>query len=308
MHQRKSDKLCPRGASARTNGLLSALVAVPILSANLFAQTPTLSGNNAFTGTNTFPVINKILYVDGVKNTTLGGALSSCPSNGCIVYTTIPEAWNSNVLGTAPVGTHIYFGAGNWTTTVTQILPPNVIVTGEAGRNAGQQGTSIQAALGFPTSGAAVLQLGSTGAVEGIRVENLTIDCNNVANATGIIDIAGQEKSGGRDVLVTACPAVGVDLESGASGSVWENLEVFAGSWNNNCSHCVASTLLLKVSGPGNVSFRNITLNGFGPSTLPTVGAQISNSITHFEGSIHCESVGSVCFDLSSITDMYNVS
>jgi hypothetical protein len=43
----------------------------------LFAQgTPTLSGNNAFTGINTFPNINNVRYVDGVKFTTIAGALS----------------------------------------------------------------------------------------------------------------------------------------------------------------------------------------------------------------------------------------
>lgn len=286
--------------TARSLLITLVFVVCPI---RLIAQgTPTLSGNNAFTGTNTFPNINNIIYVDGVKNTTLASALSSCPSIGCIVYTTVSEAWTSNVLNTAPQGTHIYFGAGKWTTTVSQTLPANVIITGEAGRNPGQQGTAIQAASGFPTTGAAVIELGSSGsAIEGTRVENMTIDCNNISDATGIYDNQAQEKSGARDVLVTTCPNVGIDVESGGQNSDWENIEVFPSSWNNTCSNCGSSTLLLKVNDT-TATFRNLTLNGAGPSTNPNVGAEISESIVDFDGGIHCEGVTTTCFDLSSAT------
>ncbi len=279
-------------------GALLMLLACPLIPAG--AQTPTLAGNNAFTGTNTFPVINNILYVDGVKHTTLASAIAACPSKGCIIYTTVPEAWTSNVLGTAPLGTHIYFGAGNWTTAVTQTIPSNVIITGESGRNAGQQGSAIQAAATFPTTGAPVIQLGpGGGAIQESRIETMTVDCNNIADATGIYDNQAQEKSGARDVLVTACPGVGIDIESGGQSSVWTNLEVFANSWSNSCSHCSSSTLLLKMNDSANVTLNNISLIGSGPAVLPSIAAQISASGVNFDGSIHCEGVSSTCYNIS---------
>jgi parallel beta-helix repeat protein len=61
--------------------LIGSILAL-VFGTNLLAQTPTLSGNNVFTGANTFPSINGIFYVDGTTYRTLADALAAAQTNG----------------------------------------------------------------------------------------------------------------------------------------------------------------------------------------------------------------------------------
>jgi len=48
-------------------GLISLGFLIFVFTTLSYGQSPTLSGNNVFTGNNTFPNINSAVYVDGTK-------------------------------------------------------------------------------------------------------------------------------------------------------------------------------------------------------------------------------------------------
>jgi hypothetical protein len=84
--------------------------------------------------------------------------------------------------------------------------------------------------------------MGSAPIAMGVRIENLTVDCNNKLDATGIQNVWSQEESGLRHVLMENCPASGLDVETSAAqnSGPYEDLEVLN---YEKCTNCSAATV-----------------------------------------------------------------
>jgi hypothetical protein len=68
----------------------------------LYGQTPTLSGNNVFTGKDTSPIINNVIYVDGTKYKTLQSAIQACKGMAACVVDARNPAIGTQTFTTNP--------------------------------------------------------------------------------------------------------------------------------------------------------------------------------------------------------------
>jgi hypothetical protein len=115
-----------------------------------------------------------------------------------------------NPLEGATVPGQLLLGA-----TVLQIAAPIVTPSLNAwqiigigrGNNVNQTATIIEALPGFPPN-AKLVRLGDgTHLTFGNRIENLTINCNNIAGTVGLYSTDIQEQSGGSNLAIVSCPA-----------------------------------------------------------------------------------------------------
>jgi hypothetical protein len=147
-------------------------------------------------------------------------------------------------------------------------------------------GTVITASNSFPQN-SRIIELGNTAPSFGVRVENLTIDCNDLPGVTGVYNDKAEEESGLRHVLVENIAGIGLDVESsGAQNSgPYEDLEL-SGGVNSNVN---ANSLCAKVVNvPAFRGIHGATCNFNAYSVHPAVGIQMDNSGTltdiHVEG------------------------
>ncbi len=90
---------------------------------------------------------------------------------------------------------------------------------------ANSRATVISCHSNFPNTGATVFNLGDPtagagGIVFGCRLENLTIDCKQIANTVAVFSNKAQEESGLFNVTITNCGAHGIKMDnSGASSA-----------------------------------------------------------------------------------------
>jgi hypothetical protein len=267
----------------------------------IFAYALTMQGTKA--GPEGRPV-EGIEYVDGVKFSSLSAAISACPSAGCIIFDVVPETFTTDPFaGSAGKGIDVYFGAGVWTANVT-ISPKSVQRLVGTGRVYGASGGTILRAGRSMPAYTPVVKLDGT---QGVRAENLTIDCHSVAGSTGIYATDINEQGGAVNDVIVNCAAFGVNVDASAfsvipaQNYVMRDLEIFpqcAGS---------ASTIGLRMrgnggGGPGEV--RNITSNGqagkvirasvqienFSQAVLTNVHGEHSAKVLDFNGTSACPS------------------
>ena len=247
---------------------------------------------------------DNIEYVDGVKYTSLSAAISACPPAGCIIFDTNPETFTTDPFnGSASKGIDVYFGAGVWTTNV-QLSPKSVQRLIGTGRIFGTTGGTIIRAGGSMPVGTPLVKLDGT---QGVRAENLTIDCNSVAGSTGIFATDINEQAGAINDVIVNCAAFGVNVDATlssvipAQNYIMRDLEIFpqgAGS---------ASTIGLRMrgnggGGPGEV--RNITCSGqvgnvikssvqiesFNQAVITNIHGEQSAKVLDFNGTTTCSS------------------
>jgi hypothetical protein len=234
---------------------------------------------------------NEILLVDGVKYKTLASALADCAPPGCVVYDNSPETFAANPFASLPsnVFAEVHLLRRTWITNASIVVPSKSQLIGSGRGDAGSSGTVIQAGPSFPAS-TPVVQMGSAPIAMGVRVENLTVDCNNRMGASGVRNLWSQEESGLRHVLIENCPAFGLDVETSAAqnSGPYEDLEVLS---YGKCSNCSAVTVPVIVKDVA--AFRGIrgaTINSDGAPS-PGAGIQIDSSGSFTD--IHCEHVDS---------------
>jgi len=247
---------------------------------------------------------DNIEYVDGVKYTSLSAAINACPPAGCIIFDTNPETFTTDPFnGSASKGIDVYFGAGVWTTNV-QLSPKSVQRLIGTGRIFGTTGGTIIRAGGSMPVGTPLVKLDGT---QGVRAENLTIDCNSVAGSTGIFATDINEQAGAINDVIVNCAAFGVNVDATlfsvipAQNYIMRDLEIFpqgAGS---------ASTIGLRMrgnggGGPGEV--RNITCSGqvgnvikssvqiesFNQAVITNIHGEQSAKVLDFNGTTTCSS------------------
>ena len=190
----------------------------------------------------------------------------------------------------------LYLGAATFPTNAQWIVPEKSQVFGVGRGDPGSTNTVIQAGASFPVSTAVVLLGPSPGPNFGVRVENLTIDCNNISGAVGLQNLYAEEQSTGNYILLTNCPGGNVQIASAAQNSgPYNNLEVINDS---ACTNCTATTVPVIVDGIAAFrGIRGLTINSNGAGAQPNVGLRIdaggSYTDTHCEHVTDCVVVGS---------------
>jgi hypothetical protein len=246
------------------------------------------------TGSMTSPSINNILFVDGVKYATLGSALAACPVLGCVVYDNMAETFSTNPFASLPANTfaEVHLLRQTWVTNASIIVPNKSQLIGSGRGDAAATGTVIQAGASFPAS-TPVVQMGTSSQINmGVRIQNLTIDCNNKTGAIGLQNLWSQEESNAARILLMNCPGGNLDIETtGAQNSgPFEDFEMLNQA---SCTNCGATTVPVIVKNV--VAFRGLhgaTVNALG-ATQPNVGIQIDSQGTFND--IHCEHI-TACF------------
>jgi len=121
----------------------------------------------------------------------------------------------------------------------------------------------------------------------GVRIESLTLDCNNGAGYSGLQNIRSQEQSGARHLLIENITGVGLDVEgSGAQNSgPFEDLE-FSGGTDFNVTPYSLCTRVINV--PAFRGIHGATCNFNNYDIHPVIGIQMDSTGTlndvHIEG------------------------
>lgn len=185
---------------------------------------PTLAGNNAFTGNNTFPNINNIFVVDGVKYTTVAQALTACQGAplslpGCV----IDMRGNFNAaalnLGTFdPMTTSVTLLLGPTTYTVNQIkLRSSLHIYGMGAGGLSQQ-TILQSCSTCSTTDMFVI--GGTSPVSGIEIAHLRIyGANGNLGATNQSALSFIAQAGGGGVWFSTFHDLNISGFNGGGGT-----------------------------------------------------------------------------------------
>jgi hypothetical protein len=227
-----------------------------------------------------------IIYVDGIIHSQLADAIQACPQT-CWIIDSFPETFSTNPFYAAgPKSVRVTLGRGTWMTTVPLILPTKSQLEGSGRGDGDFSGTVIQAANSFPQN-SPMIEMGNTSPSMGVRIENLTIDCNNLSGVTGVHNDKSQEQSGLHHVLIENIAGIGLDVEgSGAQNSgPYEDLE-FAGGENANVT--IASLCARVVNVPAFRGIHGATCNFNNYSVHPRLGIQMDSTGTlsdiHIEG------------------------
>jgi hypothetical protein len=156
----------------------------------------------------TFANINNILYVDGIHFLNLAAALATVPAAGALIIDPFVEAFTVNPFASTTNPVLVQFGAGIWTTTVPIITSANQWITG-----AGPQFSKIKAVAGFASTTQGVITLGTTVENHAMYVRDIGIDCNSIANCTGLVFDGAQNPAGASNVVITNYRVDGVRLQ-----------------------------------------------------------------------------------------------
>lgn len=274
------------------------------LSSVSFAQTPTLNGNNAWTGKNTFPSINNVLYVDGVKYSAISAAINDCPvaPSGCRIYVPAGNYTSSAItLGVSPCQSNF--------AQILELDPSaHVTLSGKltllcGGYIYGQSrdGSTFTSGAGFP-SGTPMIEMGDNVNTLDARVEGVTINCGSVSGSIGVRARGINENSTiGRNYIVN-CPGGGIVIDGSAVNTA--NYQIL----DNQISIGTASADFVSVTNAGTGFFlRNSLVSSF----------QQTNAGIHFSGNseqevssvyqLHCEKLGD-CIEIDGRTGISLVS
>ena len=238
--------------------------------------------------------LNGILFVDGVKHKSLASAVDACPQT-CWIIDSFQERFSANPF--ANIGSKsvkVTLGRGTWVTTTPIIVPTKSQLEGSGRGDPGFSGTVIQADASFPPN-TPIIEMGNAATSMGVRIENLTIDCNNVAGCIGLQNVRSQEQSGARHVLIENITGVGLDVEGSAAqnSGPYEDME-FAGGIDFNVNAASLCARIINV--PAFRGLHGATCNFNNYDVHPAVGIQMDSPGTlndiHIEGAITGIGVG----------------
>ena len=230
--------------------------------------------------------VNGILFVDGVLHKSLAATIDACPQT-CWIIDNLPEKLSANPF--ANVGAKsvkVTLGRGTWVTKAPIVIPTKSQVEGSGRGDPGFSGTVIQADRSFPPN-AAVIEMGNAATSMGVRVENLTIDCNNVPGCIGLQDLRAQEQSGARHLLIENITGIGLDVEGSAAqnSGPFEDLEFYGGTDFNVTATSLCARI---VNVPAFRGIHGATCNFNNYDVHPFIGIQMDSTGTlndiHIEG------------------------
>ena len=230
--------------------------------------------------------VNGILFVDGARHKSLASAIDACAQT-CWIIDNFPETLAANPFANiAAKSVRVTLGRGTWVTKVPIVIPTKSQLEGSGRGDPGFSGTVIQADSAFPP-GAAVIEMGNVATSMGVRVENLTIDCNNVAGCIGLQDVRSQEQSGARHLLIENITGIGLDIEGSAAqnSGPFEDLELYGGT---DFRTTTASQCARIVNVPAFRGIHGATCNFNNYFVHPFIGIQMDSTGTlndiHLEG------------------------
>ena len=233
-----------------------------------------------------FSSLNGILLIDGKRFKSLADAVAACPQT-CWIIDNLPEKFSTNpfsAIGNKSV--QVTLGRGTWLTDTTIVVPTKSQLEGSGRGDPGFSGTVIQASTSFPPN-APVVDMGNAATSMGVRVENLTIDCNNIAGCIGLQNVRSQEQSGARHVLIENITGVGLDIEGSAAqnSGPYEDME-FAGGIDFNVTTASLCARIINV--PAFRGMHGATCNFNNYEIHPAIGIQMDTTGTlndiHIEG------------------------
>jgi len=255
-----------------------------------------------------------------------GFTTNNAPSGGW-VCTVNPFA---NTANTALVGKSgkLLLGYIDIPAQVTWVIPSRIILQGIGANGTGVGGpnTVIHASSTFSDglgSALTVLQMGLGGtspdsqpASYGIQIRDLTVDCNNVAGTTGILNNNSEEASVVNNVEIFDCPVIGLHVTTNNANSTgfgavnsgpYEDVDI---NYTSDCSACGGTTVALQVDGVTTNTntaegrsirgFDNVTVSGNNLSSKPStlivvygVSTAITNShVEYCSGTSACVQIG----------------
>jgi hypothetical protein len=230
--------------------------------------------------------VNAILFVDGVRQKSLAAAIDACPQT-CWIIDNFPERFSVNPFANiAAKSVKVTLGRGTWVTKTTIVIPTKSQLEGSGRGDPGFSGTVIQADSSFPAN-APVIEMGNATTSMGVRVENLTIDCNNVPGCIGLQNLRSQEQSGARHLLIANITGIGLDVEGSAAqnSGPYEDLEFYGGT---DFSVTTASLCARILNVPAFRGIHGATCNFNNYGVHPYIGIQMDSSGTlndiHIEG------------------------
>lgn len=131
-------------------------------------------------------------------------------------------------VGTAGGGL-VLLRAGTYLLSNTLVVPNKVTLRGIA-----RSATVLKAHSTFPTTGAALVNLGPSGLAFASRVERMSLDCDNVAGSVGIYSFQGQEFCGTDQVTINNFKDTGLHMDTGAADFALDNIECYPSSTGAN--------------------------------------------------------------------------
>jgi hypothetical protein len=160
--------------------------------------------NNVFTGANTFPSINNIIYVDGNVYTTVAAAIAALPAAGGEIHVT--TAFTPATLGTIDPGTKaVTLDLAPETYNFTQIILRNNLHIFGSGSGGSGGGTELQST----SAGTDAIVVGAGSAVQGVVLQGFRLEAatgNTSQNGIHLNPATGYffEHSQIRDVVIGA--------------------------------------------------------------------------------------------------------
>lgn len=230
--------------------------------------------------------LNGIIFVDGTKHRSLASAIDACPQT-CWIIDSLAEKFSTDPftnIGNKSV--KVTLGRGTWITTIPIVIPTKSQLEGSGRGDPGFSGTVIQADASFPT-GTPIIAMGNAATSMGVRVENLTIDCNNIGGCIGLQNLRSQEQSGARHMLIENITGVGLDVEGSAAqnSGPYEDME-FAGGVDFNVTPASLCARIVNV--PAFRGLHGATCNFNNYAVHPAIGIQMDSQGTlndiHVEG------------------------
>lgn len=245
--------------------------------------TGNVTGDVTSSGTSTFSTenvknLNSIRFADQFTGADaaakINAAIADLPSTGGIVDArglTGAQTCSTNPFSGVTKSVQLWLGFSTFTSDFQWLIPGKCQVIGSGRGDAGSTGTVIKASAAFPVN-TAVVQLGDSlvSRAFATRVENLTIDCNNITGSIGIYSDAANEQSGARRVLIVGALDAGIRTSSATAllaNYILEDIEI------NISTGSSAAILGLDLVGGANANdgtIRNLTANFFGSTKVTT--------------------------------------
>jgi hypothetical protein len=252
----------------------------------LIAGIPSVAQQTDETSAATTGVVSAGQQPDGDDCAKINASWGALPSTGGTVDArqfTGTQACASNPFDGVIKAGNTLLGGTTYQTSRTWVVPGKSVLQG-IGRGDSQANNSvIQAASNLLGP---VLQLSSgSEAIEGVRAESLTVDCNNDDNVTGVLDNVAQEESGLQHVLIVNCTNIGLDIEDGSQNASFDDIEVLSGGASPSTRPVVVNT-----TGPLR-GIHGITVNTWSlpyPDVAMHIGSMGSYTDMHCEGAVTC--------------------
>jgi hypothetical protein len=169
------------------------------------------------------------------------------------------------------------------------------IPTAFVARGMGRNATGLEASGSFPTD-TRLIQLGTPGALAfGCRLENLYVDCNDVAGSTGVYSETINEQSGVFDVLIRRFKKYGWHLSDAGGGGIQPDnfsgrgIEFTISSTPDAGAialYCNNSTSITRIR-----ELHDITVNALGAVQVNAVGIKLTGCAGAELSGIHVEKV-----------------